>query len=332
MIKLGIPRSLFYFYYYPGWQRYFSSLGIKTVLSPITNKKILDKGISLAADDLCLPFKAYFGHIDWLINYGVDKIIVPRLLSFGKKDKFCPKFMGLPDMVVNIFTDKLPPIIEPVFDSNSGIFPFYRNAHRVGRRLGYNYIKREAAYWKAFQIQFRYNKLIKEGLRPDQLLKYYKNGVFNLEENKVRSKEKNLKILLLGHTYILGDEYLNMGLVKILNTLGVKCIFPKMVKAKTFAKYNDFQQKPVFWYFNRQIMGAAYYYLKKTNQEIDGMIQVTAFGCGPDSLIGEMINIMGNKNDKISILNLNLDELTGREGLITRIEAFIDLLKRRKSA
>ena len=55
--KIGIPRALLYHNYYPGWKKFFNKLGMKVVLSPATNKKILNQGTKKAVDDLCLPFK-----------------------------------------------------------------------------------------------------------------------------------------------------------------------------------------------------------------------------------------------------------------------------------
>ncbi|GBF22975.1 hypothetical protein tpqmel_0379 [Candidatus Gastranaerophilus sp. (ex Termes propinquus)] len=76
-------------------------------------------------------------------------------------------------------------------------------------------------------------------------------------------------------------------------------------------------------------IAAAGYYLN--DQKIDGIITITAFGCGPDSL---MIERMARKSKKFNkpILNLTVDEHTGEAGFITRVEAFCDMLFRRKRA
>src|SRR5690554_4014161 len=98
VFKIGIPRALMFHYYYPAWENFFQELGMEVILSPETNKKILDDGVKRAVDDLCLPFKVYYGHVLQLIDK-VDYIFVPRLISLGDKNAVCPKFMGLPDMI-----------------------------------------------------------------------------------------------------------------------------------------------------------------------------------------------------------------------------------------
>ena len=74
-------------------------------------------------------------------------------------------------------------------------------------------------------------------------------------------------------------------------------------------------------------MGAAYYLFQE--KEINGIVQVTAFGCGPDSLVRELIDIKA-KREGIPVLNINLDEHTGEAGILTRLEAFVDLIERRR--
>ena len=66
-------------------------------------------------------------------------------------------------------------------------------------------------------------------------------------------------------------------------------------------------------------------------KKIDGIITLTAFGCGPDSLMLEDIRRKA-KNFNKPLLNLTIDEHTGEAGFITRLEAFCDMLYRNKRA
>lgn len=74
-------------------------------------------------------------------------------------------------------------------------------------------------------------------------------------------------------------------------------------------------------------LGTAFYYLE--NSKVDGVIHVASFGCGPDSLVGEILE-KRQKQYKVPILYLNLDEHAGESGFNTRIEAFLDVLEGRK--
>ena len=68
-LKVGIPRALFYYYYKDKWINFFKNLDIDTVISPPTNKEIINIGSSIANDEMCLSFKIYLGHIDYLKDY-----------------------------------------------------------------------------------------------------------------------------------------------------------------------------------------------------------------------------------------------------------------------
>jgi predicted nucleotide-binding protein (sugar kinase/HSP70/actin superfamily) len=63
MIRVGIPRGLLYYSYFPLWRAFFTEMGAEIVLSPETNKAVLDAGLRSALDETCLPVKLFFGHV-----------------------------------------------------------------------------------------------------------------------------------------------------------------------------------------------------------------------------------------------------------------------------
>ena len=83
----------------------------------------------------------------------------------------------------------------------------------------------------------------------------------------------------------------------------------------------------LYWANEYEITGAAAHYIQ--DRKIDGIITINAFGCGPDSMMLERIARYSRKMNK-PILHLSIDEHTGEAGFVTRIEAFIDMLYRKK--
>jgi predicted nucleotide-binding protein (sugar kinase/HSP70/actin superfamily) len=65
------------------------------------------------------------------------------------------------------------------------------------------------------------------------------------------------------------------------------------------------------------------------NDKVDGIIALSAFGCGPDSLMVDEIQYHANEH-KMPMLHLTIDEHTGEAGFVTRLEAFVDMLMRKK--
>ena len=65
-MKIGIPRALLYYRYHVLWNTFFQELGIETVISPHTNKTLMDAGSHYAIDENCLSSKLFFGHVSAL--------------------------------------------------------------------------------------------------------------------------------------------------------------------------------------------------------------------------------------------------------------------------
>lgn len=63
MIKIGFPRGLLYYDYFPFWNEYLNNIDLELVVSPKTNKDILNAGITSCVDEACLPVKIYHGHV-----------------------------------------------------------------------------------------------------------------------------------------------------------------------------------------------------------------------------------------------------------------------------
>ena len=66
------------------------------------------------------------------------------------------------------------------------------------------------------------------------------------------------------------------------------------------------------------------------SKTIDGIVHLMVFGCGPDSIAGEMAARFYKRDPNVQLLQLVFDDLTAEAGIRTRIEAFTDMLKRRK--
>ncbi|HHY26480.1 MAG TPA: hypothetical protein GX523_06990, partial [Desulfitobacterium dehalogenans] len=97
-MRLGFPRALMYYEYYPFWAGFFYKLGIELVSSPLTNREIMEIGLKKAPDDTCLPVKILVGHLTVL--RGVEGIFLPRLVSMEQNTYHCPKILGLPESIL----------------------------------------------------------------------------------------------------------------------------------------------------------------------------------------------------------------------------------------
>ena len=111
LMRIGIPNGLLYPDFKVLIETFFAELGREIVVSPVTNRAILDLGVNCCVDEACLPIKVFHGHVRWLSEYGrCDMIFIPRIMRLRKNESICPKFCGLTEMVRYSIPD-IPPLI-----------------------------------------------------------------------------------------------------------------------------------------------------------------------------------------------------------------------------
>lgn len=329
MARIGIPRTLAYFSYYPFWETFFLQLGHEVVVSSPTSKAILDKGVKEAVNDACIPIKIYHGHVADLAKRA-DYIFCPRLVSVRKygdfgTETFCPKFLGLPDMVRLSMSD-LPPIIDVRVDLKQGRKEMDKICQEIGRLLDNSAEEVERAQKKATAVQKKYTRLLQQEILPDEAMKI---ALTPGASPPARQPERpDLKIAVLGYPYAIYDHYLNVGLLSILKKENVKVYTQDMLRNKTMNKYGKTLPKNMFWYYSNRAVNAALYYLDRP--DIDGIIHVTAFACGPDSMVDRLMEVETHRRSKLPFLSVAIDEHTAETGVRTRVEAFLDMLRYRR--
>ncbi|MDH7573579.1 MAG: acyl-CoA dehydratase activase-related protein [Clostridia bacterium] len=322
MMRIGIPRALFYYYYFPLWHAFFTALGAKVEVSPPTNKAILDQGVRGAVDEACLPIKVYYGHVLALRNKA-DLLFVPRLVSVEPKAYICPKFMGLPDMLRAGLRD-LPRFIDTNVNLRQGTEKVLEVALEMGRLLTRNKRQILAAWEKAQAVYQHYVALLESGLRPGPAIE----RLTGVPEGRRRRGEGEgpgrWKVGLVGHGYNLYDEYISMDLIGRLGRLGVEVVTPDQIPGAVIETEAARLPKRLFWTLGKRLVGSTLHFLQRP--DIDGIIHVSSFGCGPDSLVGDLVERFSQRTRKLPFLYLTLDEQTGEAGLQTRVEAFTDML------
>ncbi|AFK86358.1 MULTISPECIES: acyl-CoA dehydratase activase-related protein [Thermoanaerobacterium] len=319
--KVGIPKGLLYYNFYPMWKAFFEELGAEVVTSSDTCKKIIDDGVKTCVDETCLPVKTFMGHVIDLKEKGVDYIFVPRVISVERHRYLCSKFLGLPDLVRNLVSD-LPPIIDMKIDFYRGDDFMKREILRVGKLFINDVSKIKDAYEKSLKMQRTFECIVREGFSNTEAIKI-------MEGEKLDANAKgDLKIALLAHPYDIMDDYLSMGLINRLKNMGAYVLTTNMIERDKIEKGAGKLQKDLFWTYGRDILGAGKYFIE--SEDIDGVISVSAFGCGPDSITEDLLERDYKRDGRIPFMSITIDEHTGEAGLNTRLEAFIDLLRWRK--
>jgi predicted nucleotide-binding protein (sugar kinase/HSP70/actin superfamily) len=323
-MQIGIPRALSYYNFFPFWYGFFNDLGIEIVLSDPTTKQTMSLGSSLVVPETCLPIKVYVGHILNLLDKGVDKIFVPSIQSIAPKIYNCSKIRGLPDLIRNVIKKDFT-IIDATLDKsekNQGLYKFLAEAVAPFGITDMDKIKKASkTAWKVYN---NFHVMTRSGVP-------YKKALKSALENKVviadNQKSYPINIAIIAHGYNLYDERVCMKIFDKLEKLDVKAYTADELTIEQMTEGLSTMNSRLYWANEYELTGAAAYYIQ--NRKIDGIITINAFGCGPDSLMLERISRYSRKCNK-PILHLSIDEQTGEAGFVTRIEAFVDMLYRKK--
>jgi predicted nucleotide-binding protein (sugar kinase/HSP70/actin superfamily) len=134
-------------------------------------------------------------------------------------------------------------------------------------------------------------------------------------------------IAIIGHPYLLYDEHVNHRLIHRLEQAQYKVLTPEMLSAEQLELAITKLTGGSYWTYEEEVVGAGGHYLESG---VEGVIGVVAFGCGPDSLMMDMVQRQAIKLGTTPFMNLTLEEHTAEAGVVTRLEAFLDMIQRRK--
>ncbi len=327
MIRIGIPRALLYYQYYPMWKTFFEELGTEVVVSPPTTQTMLSSGSSRVVADTCLPVKVFLGHVLYLVEK-CDYIFIPALRSVKKKVYNCSKFLGLPDMTMAVIPES-PSILDIDIDISKGKRKLYQAIYKLARHFTWSPFKVRQASLAAWQAHLNYRQLMSSHrLTPPQAIEGI-SGTLEATPKTHSSHSISTRgtIAIIGHPYLLYDEHINHRLIHRLEQADYKVLTPEMLIPEELESATVRLAGSAYWTYGEEVVGAGGYYLENG---ADGVIGIMTFGCGPDSLMMDMVRRHATRLRATAFMSLTLEEHTAEAGVVTRLEAFIDMLYRMK--
>ncbi|MGI6343555.1 MAG: acyl-CoA dehydratase activase-related protein [Bacillota bacterium] len=314
-MRIGIPRALLYFDYYPLWEGFFRALGCEVVASAPTTPQVANAGVKIVCDEVCYPVKVLHGHVLQLCEQQVDYIFVPRMFSVQPGTTCCPKLIGLADMVRHTIP-AAPPLLAPYVNLRRGRRGLWRALWEAAAPITRNPWRIRAAFRAGMQQWRRYQRSCRTGRIPGTELA-------SLPALAACAPA----VAVIGHTYNLYDPQLNLNLLARLRKAGFRAYTPEMLPERVLAESNSHLRKPLFWSMGRAVYGAAHHYAQRN--DVLGIIHITSFGCGLESMIADMAERTARQRGKPFML-LTMDEHTAEAGVQTRLEAFLDMLTLRE--
>ncbi|MSU01285.1 2-hydroxyglutaryl-CoA dehydratase [Tissierella pigra] len=340
----------------------FDGLEIDYIMPPLSNKSAIEIGSLYSPEEICLPFKIMVGNYIQAIEKGADTVIIPG--SCGP----C-RFGEYGEMQMNLL-NKLGYDLEFILIDSPGDIGIKELFNRIDRistksnKSGRQKIKvlsdaikimnlidkieGEARYLTGYEEEKGkckkiLNSCIREALKcnnPQEMIQVLKEYEMELNNIKLDKSKNPVKIAIIGEIYTIIEPFSNLYIEDKLMDYGVstqKKLTPSWwVKnmALSPVKLNSLDIKNAGKEYlsigvgghGRECIGEA---VLAHENGFDGAIQIFPMGCMPE-IVSKAILPTISKDRDFPIMSLIVDEMTGEAGYVTRIEAFVDLLERRK--
>jgi len=345
---------------YVPFKAMFLRLGVDFVMAPISNQRTLSVGARHSPEGLCIPFKMTLGNLIEAAEQGADTLLMPggygicRLGYYTRVQEQVLRNLGYDVQVIQMGVSERKFLgILDLIRKVSGNAPLHRilSAFRFGlaklraidriERLVQKVRPVELVKGTANQL---YSRAVSAIDKTDDYASLKRVTAEYLQHLEHVPRDEHAEPLIVGVTgefYVLLEPFSSFDIEQELGRLGVE------VRRSTFVsdwtKFSFFLN-PFGINEKSRIHRAARPYLKRDiggdgwesvgekvlhATEYDGLVHLAPFTCMPE-IIAQ--NIMPSTREKIPVLTILCDEQIGKAGVLTRLEAFVDLLERKRRA
>jgi predicted nucleotide-binding protein (sugar kinase/HSP70/actin superfamily) len=338
----------------------FQRLNIDFVIPPLNNQRTLSLGVRYSPEGMCIPFKLTLGNLIEAAELGADTLLMPagsgicRLGYYAKTQEQVLHDLGYNAEIVcvGVSQRKLFGLLEIIKRlSNNAPWSKIISAFRFGlaKLNALDRIERavqkirpvEKAKGTANTLLAKAVKAIDQADDYDTLKRVQIEYIDQLNQVTKEERAQPLVVGIIGEFYVLLEPFSNLDVEKELGRLGVEVRRTTFVSEWT--KFSLFLN-PLGMNEKERLHKAALPYLKRDiggdgwesvgekvlhAKEYDGLIHLAPFTCMPE-IVAQ--NIMTSTKENIPVLTILCDEQLGKSGMLTRLEAFVDMLEHRRRA
>lgn len=335
----------------------FEGINIEVVEPPPVTNKTLSIGVKYSPEFVCLPYKINLGNFIEALENGADTIIMLggigpcRFGYYGQAQRETLIDLGYKfNMII------LDPPHGRLIDFLKELSSYFPDVHwrdalkafifAVQKMIIADKFEKKLLILRAHEnetgittkIFEKYIDGIKNAKNKRELDSIYKEGLEKLKQNATIKREIQLKVALVGEIYLMLEPFSNLDICRSLNELGIEVTKTDFLSDYLINSAFKLPQRVEFkkyahGYLERDIGGHGLNTVANTvkyaEKNYDGIIQIFPFTCTPEIVAeGIIAKISSDKN--IPVMSLSYDEKTGEAGYQTRLEAFKDLLERRR--
>lgn len=331
-VKVGIPRILNMYEEYPFWNALLRAAGFGVILSSDSTFSQYEGALNtVMSDNICFPAKLAHSHLKELNeNPKVDRILMPYVVYEHNDDPKntlnsfnCPVVSGYSDVIKSVI-DLKKPIDTPVINfaqpkALEKQITDYLKQLGVSKKTAHKAL-REALYAQAVYAA----EIKKQGW---EILKEEETEAQKSNETKAQKPKKGLTILLAGRPYHT-DPLIQHKLSEMIANLGVNVISEDIARgsSENNEAYNCQPETYLVkqWAYMNRILKAAQWAAEQGNEV--HFVQMTSFGCGPDSFIQDEIRDIMKRHNKPFTL-LKIDDVSNIGSLKLRVRSLIESLR-----
>ena len=335
------------------------TLGARVVIPPGPNQEILDLGARLSPELMCIPFKVTLGNMVRSLEMGADTLVYVsgswscRFGYYGRLQAEILKDLGYRFKLLELRHDRLGTACREIIGLSGGSLP--RTLNRAARAFRLGWLKSSALeeaetlardslpragdrreVKRTFDLALR---AIERTDKPRDIAR-----LRSTMPARFRALARNgcnwlPRVKLVGESYCTLEPFVNFDIIRRLGEMGV--LVEPFLTAHRWLGFHGFrlgrsepqQAKEAAREYWRMCVGgedenSLGYMIMAAKQGFDGVIHVHPFGCMPGTCVQPSMS-RASKDYDIPYLSVSLDEHTSEAGVLTRLEAFVSLLKRR---
>ncbi len=335
---------------------------VEVMVPPPSSRKTLSLGVRYSPEFVCLPYKLVLGNFIEALEMGAEVLLMLegggscRLRSYPRALQATLHDLGYQ---FTMYTDRA---------FRPGPSAFRQWLRDIGGNPSTSSVLAAVRFglgklWTLDEVELRVQEVRAREIEKGSANRIWQRAIQAIDEAPDReavalAKEEALselsqvpadegfrpvKVGIIGEFYVVLDPFVNMDIERELGKLGVEVhrtimlghwtLFSLFCSALGFTNHPQKVKRAAMPYLKRDVGGDGWTSVGEAalhgSHGYDGMVHVAPFTCMPE-IVAQNILPQVVRDNSIPLLTLIFDEQMGRAGMITRLEAFVDLLRRRK--
>ena len=311
--RMGIPFGLNMYENLPFWFTFFTKLNFEVVLSPESSRKLYIKGQhTIPSDTVCYPAKLLHGHVEALVEAGVDAIWYPCMSynndeGIGDNHYNCPVVAYYPELLAaNVPALKQTKFLDPYV----GLWrrkDFKKRAEKMmADEFGIPKRETAAAVEAAYAAYESYVQDVRQ--TGKEYIDYARAHGMPI-------------IVVCGRPYHIDPE-INHGINDLITSFGFV-----LVTEDALSYLEGYAPRKVLnqWTFQSRMYNAARYVCTQPDMQV---VQLVSFGCGTDAITTDELRDILEQGGKL-YTQLKIDDISNLGAVRIRIRSLMAAMQAR---